>query len=397
MWGPDGWLYGNQGVFNYARIGQPGTPDAKRTELRAGIWRYHPMRHEFEVFAEGGSNQWGLDYDERGQVFMTHCRSYWGRGPTTHVIQGGHYWNQANANYAPFIVANPPRDFPGFRNYLLASARYGHGAGGAGRPGSDAIYGGHSHVGAMIYLGDNWPDEFRGHLFTHNLHGHQINHQVNRRLGSGFDTVHGGQDVFFCSDPRYVAVDLQYGPDGAVYVIDWYDQQHCHNPNTERWDRSNGRLYRIQYESGYQPRKVNLREQSDEQLAEFLTHKNNWYARTARRLLEERSLEGGVLSATAVQRISRLAREGQSAAHRLQALWTLHAVGKFSDATAWQALQDGDEYVRAGPFNSPPMIGRSVTPCERNLSASLGRIPHPWSVSTSRRPSNERRARPPGR
>src|ERR1043166_6068267 len=78
---------------------------------------------------------------------MTHCRSFWGRGLTTHVMQGGQFWNQVNANYASFIIANPPKEFPEFRNYLLASARYDHGAGGAGKPGSDAIYGGHSHVG----------------------------------------------------------------------------------------------------------------------------------------------------------------------------------------------------------------------------------------------------------
>src|SRR5207247_3839841 len=51
LWGPDGWLYGNQGVFNYARIGKPGVRDAQRTELRAGVWRYHPVRRQFEVFA----------------------------------------------------------------------------------------------------------------------------------------------------------------------------------------------------------------------------------------------------------------------------------------------------------------------------------------------------------
>ncbi len=178
LWGPDGWLYGNQGVFNLAHVGRPGAKEDERVELRAGVWRYHPVRREFEVFANGGSNPWGLDYDEHGQIFMTHCRSYWGRGCTTHVIQGGHFWNQANANYAPFIVAEPPVDFPVFRNFLLASARYDHGAGGAGKPGSDAIYGGHSHVGTMLYFGDNWPDEFRGHLFTHNLGGHQMNQQV---------------------------------------------------------------------------------------------------------------------------------------------------------------------------------------------------------------------------
>ena len=98
LWGPDGWLYGNQGVFNFARIGKPGAPDSDRVELRAGVWRYHQVRHVFEVFAHGGSNPWGLDYDEHGQIFMTHCRSYWCRGMTTHVIQGGHCWNQSNAH-----------------------------------------------------------------------------------------------------------------------------------------------------------------------------------------------------------------------------------------------------------------------------------------------------------
>jgi len=353
LWGPDGWLYGNQGVFNFARIGKPGAPEADRTELRAGVWRYHPVRRQFEVFAHGGSNPWGLDYDERGQIFMTHCRSYFGRGCTTHVIQGGHFWNQANANYAPFIVANPPAEFPGFRNFLLASARYDHGAGGAGKPGSDAIYGGHSHVGTMIYLGDNWPEEFRGHLFTHNLGGHQINHQINRRLGSGFDTVHAGFDQFFCSDPKYVAVDLQYGPDGAVYVIDWYDQQHCHNPNTERWDRSNGRIYRLQYEATYRSARVDLGSKTGLELVALLTNRNEWYARTALRLLNERHDELNRTGArTSVDpRVSgdvvKLATEGSTPANRLKGLWAAQAMGLFNSDLARATLKDPDEYVRA--------------------------------------------------
>jgi len=288
LWGPDGWLYGIQGVFNLAHIGKPGAKDSDRTELRAGVWRYHPIRHEFEVFAHGGSNPWGLDYDEHGQLFMTHCRSYWGRGGITHVIQGGQFWNQANANYAPYIIADPPKDFPEFQNYLLASAKHDHGAGGAGARGTDAIYGGHSHVGTMIYYGDNWPEEFRGQLFTHNLGGHQINREINKRVGSGYETVHAENDMLFCTDPKYVAVSLKYGPDGAVYFIDWYDQQHCHNPNTERWDRSNGRLYRMVWEKTYKPVKVDLSKALNTDLVKFQGHRNEWHARTARRLFSER-------------------------------------------------------------------------------------------------------------
>ncbi len=82
------------------------------------------------------------------------------------------------------------------------------------------MYGGHSHVGTMIYLGDNWPSQYRNHLFTHNLHGHQLNHQINRREAGGYNTVHAGYDVLFCADQQYIGVDLQVGPDGAVYFSD---------------------------------------------------------------------------------------------------------------------------------------------------------------------------------
>jgi putative membrane-bound dehydrogenase-like protein len=357
-WGADGWLYGIQGVFNLAHIGKPGAGDGDRQELRAGVWRYHPVRHQFEVFAHGGSNPWGLDQDENGELFMTHCRSYWGRGCTTHVVQGGHFWNQANANYAPFIVADPPTDFPEFRNYLLASARYDHGAGGAGVRGSDAIYGGHSHVGTMIYLGDNWPDEYRGHLFTHNLHGHQINHQVNQPMGSGFDTVHAGKDFLFCTDPKYVAIDLQYGPDGAVYLIDWYDQQHCHNPNDSRWDRGNGRVYRVSHAAGYRPVKVDLAAESDAGLVALFDRKNEWYGRMARRLLQERAAMGRLQAGT-VDRLAGMAADGKlSGAQRLRALWALHGVGGLTPVRALAALSDADLQVRGWAVQLAAESGR---------------------------------------
>ncbi|MCP4784151.1 MAG: DUF1080 domain-containing protein [Fuerstiella sp.] len=345
VWGPDGWLYGNQGVFNFSRIGKPESTD-DRVELRAGIWRYHPVRHEFEVFAHGGSNQWGLDFNEYGQLFMTHCRSRWGRGPTTHVIQGAHYWNQSNRNHADFVSPVAPAGYPFLRNFMLASARYGHGEGGAGKPGSRAVYGGHSHVGTMIYLGDNWPDEYRDHLFTHNLHGHQINHQVNRRVGSGFNTLHAGNDVFFCEDVQHVGVDLKYGPDGAVYTIDWYDERLCHNPNVEQWDRTNGRIYRIAYAESFAPVQVDLARLDDHALAKQLLHRNDWHVRTALRLLSERAAERKISPAVRGELFA-LAQDHADASRRLRGLWALHAVGGLDDLSALKLLQDANEFVRA--------------------------------------------------
>jgi len=346
IWGPDGWLYGNQGVFNTAQIGKPGAPDSERVEMRAGVWRYHPLRHTFEVFCHGGSNQWGLDYNSNGHFFLTHCRSFWGKGGTTHAIRNGHFWNQSNSNYPPFVSATAPDFAPELQNFLPASARYDSGEGGAGKPGTTAVYGGHSHVGTMIYNGDNWPAIFRDHLFTHNLHGHQINQQHMVRTGSGYETLHAGFDLLYSPSTDYIPVDLQTGPDGAVYVIDWTDTQHCHNPDDEKWDRSNGRIYRISWKETYKPVKVELNKAPDNALAQLATHSNDWYPRMARRLLQERAEFGGGLDVAAVHYLT-IAMTAKQRGFLLQAFWMLHAAKGLDAFDFTDTTKSQDDIVRS--------------------------------------------------
>ena len=84
-WGPDGWLYGCHGVFTHSRVGKPGTPDSERMPINAASGDIIPYAHVFEVFAQGTSNPWGIDFDARGQMFITACvipHLY-------HMIQGG--------------------------------------------------------------------------------------------------------------------------------------------------------------------------------------------------------------------------------------------------------------------------------------------------------------------
>ncbi|HWE01738.1 MAG TPA: PVC-type heme-binding CxxCH protein [Tepidisphaeraceae bacterium] len=344
-WGPDGWLYGNQGVFTTSLIGKPGTPSNKRLPLHSGVWRYHPVKNVFEIFAHGGSNQWGLDFNEAGHLFMTHCRSFWGGGGTTDVIRNGHFWNQSNGSFAPFISNSAPDFAPDLKNFLPASARYDDGEGGAGKAGTTAIYGGHAHAGTMIYLGDNWPDIYRDHLFTNNLFGHQMNHEENVREGSAYQTFHAGYDLMFTPDPKYIAVDLQTGPDGAVYIIDWCDLQHCHNPNEEKWDRTNGRIYRVSWAKTYHPVKVDLGVKSDVELAALQTHHNDWYSRSARQILQERAAAGKV-DEKAIASLKQLATTSPNYAHVLRAIWTLHVVGALDEATLGVALHHPDDRVR---------------------------------------------------
>ncbi len=345
-WGVDGWLYGCHGVFTHSLVGKPGAPEAQRQKIRAGVWRYHPVRHEFEVFSHGGSNQWGLDFNSVGHLFMTHCRSHWGEGGTTYVIRNGHYWNQANNDYAPWVSNRGPDFAPGLKNFLLASARYDSGEGGAGKPGTTAVYGGHSHTGTMIYLGDNWPDTYRDHLFTHNLHGHQINHQVNVRTGSAYETFHAGYDMSFAPDATYLPVDLQYGPDGAVYAIDWSDIQHCHNPRTEIWDRSSGRLYRVSWAATYQPAKIDLAAKSDLELAALHTHRSEWHVRTARRVLQERAVTRAIAAVALTTLRAQAANTASEVSSQLRALWTLHVTNTLDTAGLNAALAHSSDVVR---------------------------------------------------
>lgn len=347
LWGPDGWLYGNQGVFNTAHIGKPGCDAKDRIELRSGVWRYHPVRHVFEVFCHGGSNQWGIDYNSSGHLFMTHCRSFWGKGGTTNAIRNGIFWNQSNANYPSYVSSTAPDCAPTLQNYLPASAKYDSGEGGAGKPGTTAVYGGHSHVGTMIYNGDNWPAIYRDHLFTHNLHGHQMNQQHMVREGSGYETLHAGYDLMFCGDEHYIPVDLQTGPDGAVYVIDWADTQHCHNPDDEKWDRTNGRIYRISWKATYKPTKIaDFSEFSDTALLAQLALPNDWFHRTFRRLLAERAVTKSLRFEPA-DATSRLASEMKASAPFLNLLWALHSADLLDEAVLNEALHKTSYNIRS--------------------------------------------------
>jgi putative membrane-bound dehydrogenase-like protein len=344
-WGPDGWLYGNQGVFTHSKVGVPGTPEDQRVRLNAGVWRYHPVQKRFEMFATGGSNQWGIDFNSVGDGFMTHCRSFHGGGGTSHIIRNAHFWNQTNGGHANFISGSAPGFAPGVKNFLPAAAKYDSGEGGAGKPGTNAVYGGHSHVGTMVYLGDNWPEIYRDHVFTLNLHGAQLNHQEVVRQGSGYEVLHAGFDLLHSSDPQYLGVDLQYGPDGAAYITDWADKQHCHTPRDEQWDRSNGRIYRLSWAATFKPVTVNLGAMSDSELVGFHTHRNEWHVRTARKILQERAANGK-LSVPALAPLRAMASDAD-AVTALRGLWTLHVTGVLDDAGLNQALAHGDDRVRA--------------------------------------------------
>lgn len=338
-WGPDGWLYGCHGVFTHSRVGKPGTPDAQRVPLNAGIWRYHPTRHEFEVFAWGTSNPWGVDFDDHGQAFATACviPHLW------HVVQGARYQRQAGQHFDPYVFADigTIADHAHYRGDIRDHAWWGHEP--QAPSATLAAGGGHAHCGAMVYLGDNWPAAFRNRIFMSNIHGNRVNSDIVSARGSGFVGTHG-PDLLIANDRWFRAINLKCGPDGSVYVIDWYDPNACHRVNPEIWDRTNGRVYNV---SWGEPKRtaVNLAALSDAMLASLHEHPNDWYVRTARRLLQER-VATKPLARDAIDHLCKVARD-PSVPRRLRAIWTLHVVGELTESDRLQLLGDASDAVRA--------------------------------------------------
>src|SRR5262249_48600011 len=170
-WGPDGWLYGCNGILSNSKVGKPNTPADKRVAMNCGVWRYHPTRQVFEAVAHGTTNPWGLDFDEDGEIFITNCviKHLW------HVVPGAHLQRM----FAQDITPNTYALLPSIADHI-------HWAGGdwtssrGGKGAHDAPGGGHAHVGCMVYLGDNWPDEYRGSVYTCNIHGNRINRDTLR-------------------------------------------------------------------------------------------------------------------------------------------------------------------------------------------------------------------------
>ena len=332
IWGPDGWLYGCHGVFTHSNVGKPGAPNNERTRINAGIWRYHPTRHQFEVFAYGTSNPWGVDFNDQGQCFLTCCVI----PHLFHMVQGARYLRQGGEHFQKHTYAD-----------IGTIANHRHWVGNqwneADRARSDNNGGGHAHAGAMIYLGGAWPEEYRNQLFMNNIHGARLNLDKLTPRGSGYEGD-GLPDFCRTNDLWSQILYLRYGPDGQVYMIDWYDRNQCHHGNVPGHDRSNGRIFKISYGTS-RAEPVDLGQATDDQLVQYQLHENDWYVRTARRLLQERAA-AGKLTVRAREGLQKIATTHADATRRLRGEWALHVTGGIPAPVVDTLLRDSDPHVR---------------------------------------------------
>lgn len=311
--GPDGWLYATQGSTVTGDVKRPGDKEAAHS-LGQLVWRYHPELKKYEIFAEGGGNAFGVEIDAKGRIFSGH------NGPNTrgfHYVQGGYlqkgfgkHGELSNPYTFGYFEAMGHHNVPRF-----------------------------SHTFA-IYEATTLPAQYRGRLFgVVPLLGHVVMSEVERDRSS-FKTKDVGY-ALESSDPWFRPVDIQAGPDGALYVADFYEQRIDHASHYQgRIHKESGRIYRLRAKADTASRpSIDLTKLNPEELLGLLAHENKWLRQAAQRELLIRG-ESSVAE-PAMQKLS--SAEGQES---LELLWALNEAGGLTDDRTSLLLAHAEPYVR---------------------------------------------------
>lgn len=338
-WGIDGWLYGRHGITAPSYVGKPGTPEDQRTPLDCAIWRYHPVTEEFEVYCRGTTNPWGLDWNDKGELFFTNNVN-------------GHLWHAIPGAFYPRMGDRDDRFIEHVYDRIGMCCDHLHHAGSTddwtktreGKGVHGQLGGGHSHCGGMIYLGGKWPEKYAGRIFMSNTHGRRVNVDRLDREGSGYVGRHE-EDFLFVDSPWFRGVQLLYGPDGDVFLSDWTDHGECHD--NDGVHRTSGRIYKIIYDQPSPKPETDLFHASQDKLIEYQLHGNEWYARMSRHILQMRAAEGTLEDPEAFKEtLRKVFAVHPEDSIRLRLFLTLHATGTLPHDALNDLVHDESETIR---------------------------------------------------
>ena len=268
-WGPDGWLYGLNGVFNPAHVvygsKNPNFKEGQKPwDFTCAMFRIHPKTREFQLFCEGTSNPWGIAFNDDGEAFISACviDHLW------HLTETGYYHRQGGP-YPPFT----------WKIESIVSHKHQKAA----------------YCGIHWYDSDAYPEQYRKKLYMGNIHGSCINADSIERFESTYKAS-PEPDLLSANDAWFMPVVQKTGPDGCLYILDWYDRYHCYqdaNRDPAGIDRLKGRLYRLRYKDTPRAKAEDIAKLDDQELVTRLGSGNGYQRDIAQRLLRERMLNDG--------------------------------------------------------------------------------------------------------
>ncbi|MEQ9072009.1 MAG: ThuA domain-containing protein, partial [Gimesia chilikensis] len=314
-WGPDGWLYSSQGSTVSGKVKKPGQKDSEAIQtLGQLIWRYHPEKKIYEIFAEGGGNAFGVEIDDKGRLYSGHNG---GNTRGFHYTQGS-YYQKGFGKHGPL---SNPYAFGYFQAMKHAKVpRFTH--------------------NFIIYEAETLPKKYWGHLFgIEPLQGRVVESAVTAD-GSSYQTEDLQRPVA-TTDKRFRPVDIKLGPDGAIYFCDMYEHQIAHGQHySGQVEKGDGRIYRLTAKDARPLAPFDLGKKTSQELIAVLDHPNRWFRQQALRLFGDRK-DASVIPALKQKLFE---TDGQSA---LEALWALNLSGGFDEAVAAKSLKHSDPFVRA--------------------------------------------------
>jgi putative membrane-bound dehydrogenase-like protein len=326
-WGPDGFLYGLNGVFNHSHVKYPKSSKHYKDghpgwQFTCALFRIHPRTREFQVFCEGTSNPWGVAFDPEGSAFISACviDHLW------HLTETGYYHRQGGP-------------YPPFTWKIESIVKHKH---------QKAAY-----CGIHYFDSDAYPEKYRDKLYMGNIHGGCINVDKLQRDGSTYFAT-PEPDFLTANDAWFMPVVQKTGPDGSLYILDWYDRYHCYqdaNRDPAGIDRLKGRLYRVRYKETPRAKGFDLGKEADEQLIERLGAKNDFIRHTAQRLLYERQMAdidnpaAGIPKRTGTRETLRQLIEAKGTPHKQR----MHALGVLM--STWEIDEGQTQWLmkNAGP------------------------------------------------
>jgi len=307
-WGPEGLLYFNQSIYIHSHI---ETPYGVRRLNGGGIWHFRPETRELEVFARGFVNTWGHHFDKWGQSFATD--GAFGEG----------------VNYV----------FPGAAFFTAVGAeRILHGL----NPGSP------KHCGIEVVGGSHLPPDWQGNIITNDFRAHRVCRFVLSENASGY-TSREQAEVIKTTHVAFRPIDVKMGPDGAIYIADWYNPIIQHGEvdfRDPRRDHVHGRIWRVTAKGRPLVPRPQIVGKSPAELLELLKSPEAWTRHHARRLLKEQGPDAVLPELN--RWVSQLNPQSpETASLSLEALWTYQALDIVNEDLLRFLLNSGDHHLRA--------------------------------------------------